>query len=71
MFGLFKKQKQRLTVTAEDKAWVEQQFVWMIEAFGMDHLQDNPFIVPTLEVFPYDNLNDPGQFQKFFERMPL
>ena len=69
MFGLFKKKNFQPTVTPEDKEWIEQSFIWFIEVFGLDKLKEQPFILPTRENFPYDNLKDNNQFQQLFEQL--
>lgn len=39
-------------VQAEDKAWIEDCMLWLIEEFGADRLRDTPVILPTSEFFP-------------------
>ena len=39
-------------VGAEDKAWIEESMVWLIEEFGGDTLRDRTVILPTDEFFP-------------------
>jgi len=69
MFGLFSKKTYQPTVTPEDKDWVEKNIIWFIEVFGLDKLKEQPFISPTTENFPYNNLKDTEQFQKLFEQL--
>jgi len=69
MFGLFKKETNEPTVTPQDKDWIEKNVDWFIQTFGLDKLASTPFILPTNENFPYDNLKDDGQFQKLFEQL--
>jgi tetratricopeptide (TPR) repeat protein len=69
MFGLFSKKKYKPTVTPEDKDWIEKNIMGFIEVFGLDKLKKQPFISPTIETFPYDNLKDTSQFQKLFEQL--
>lgn len=69
MFGLFSKKKYEPTVTPEDKDWIEKNVIWFIEVFGLNKLKEQPFISPTIENFPYTDLNDTDQFQKFFEQL--
>ena len=69
MFGLFKKESNKPTLTPQDKEWVERNLIWFIESFGIDRLADTPFILPTTENFPYNNLKDDEQFQKLFEQL--
>lgn len=69
MFGLFGKKRFEPSVTPEDKEWVETNIAWLIETFGMEHIRKQPFIVPTVDNFPYTDLNDPAQFQQLFEQL--
>ncbi len=69
MFGLFSKNTYQPTVTPEDKDWVEKNIIWFIEVFGLDKLKEQPFISPTTDNFPYNNLKDTEQFQKLFEQL--
>jgi tetratricopeptide (TPR) repeat protein len=69
MFGLFSKKTYQPTVTTEDKDWIEKNIIWFIEAFGLDKLKGQPFISPTTQNFPYNNLKDTEQFQKLFEQL--
>jgi len=69
MFGLFRKKTYQPTVTPEDKDWIEKNIIWFIEVFGLDKLKGQPFIAPTTENFPYNNLKDTEQFQKLFEQL--
>lgn len=69
MFGLFNKKSYKHSVTKEDKNWIEENFTWLIECFGLDRLNKQPFILPVNDNFPYTDLNDNVQFQKFFEQI--
>lgn len=69
MFGLFKQKTNKPSVTPDDKDWIEKNINWFIEVFGIDKLKETPFILPTIENFPYDNLKDDEQFQKIFEQL--
>jgi len=69
MFGLFKNKKYKPTVFPEDKEWIENNINTFIQWFGIERLKKQPFILPTQENFPYDNLNDNSQFQKLFEQL--
>ncbi len=69
MFGLFSKKRYQPTVTPEDKDWIERNITWFIEVFGFDKLKAQPFILPTTENFPYNNVKDGEQFQKLFEQL--
>ena len=39
-------------VGAEDKAWIEESMLWLIEEFGADTLRNAAVILPTDEFFP-------------------
>jgi tetratricopeptide (TPR) repeat protein len=72
MFGLFKKKTythSAQSVTDVDKDWIEKNIIWFIETFGLNHLKDDPFILPTKEIFNVDNLYDGIQFQNLFEKI--
>lgn len=69
MFGIFSKKTYKPSLTPEDKDWIENNIIWFIEVFGFDKLKEQPFISPTTEIFPYNNLKDPDQFQKLFEQL--
>lgn len=69
MFGLFNKKTYQPSVTPEDKDWIEKNIIWFIQVFGLDKLKEQPFILPTSENFPYNNLKDSEQFQKLFEQI--
>ena len=64
MFGLFSKKKYKPTVTLEDKEWLEQNINWFIQVFGLEKLIEEPFIYPTIENFPYEDLTDLVEFEK-------
>jgi len=42
----------RCPVGAEDKVWIEESMLWLIEEFGADTLRDCTVILPTDEFFP-------------------
>jgi tetratricopeptide (TPR) repeat protein len=69
MFGLFSKKTYQPTITQEDKNWIENNIISFIEVFGLERLRKQPFLFPTIENFPYDNLHDTEQFQKLFEQL--
>lgn len=66
MFGLFKKKEYKSAVNDADKQWVEQNLIWFIETFGLDHLTNGAFYLPVIEVFPYTDLTKAEQFEKLF-----
>ncbi|HEX8130796.1 MAG TPA: hypothetical protein VF527_16975 [Pyrinomonadaceae bacterium] len=39
-------------VAAEDKAWIEESMLWLIEEFGRDALLNATLVLPTDEFFP-------------------
>jgi hypothetical protein len=39
-------------VEVEDKAWIEESLLWLIEEFGVDTLRNTSVILPTSEFFP-------------------
>lgn len=39
-------------VEAEDKAWIEESMLWLIEEFGADTLRNRSVILPTIDFFP-------------------
>jgi len=53
----------------DDKNWVEQNLLWFIEAFGIDRLLKEPFLLPTFDYFPYKNFKDENQFRQLFEQI--
>lgn len=69
MFDFFKNKKEQPSVTNPDKEWVEKCIYWFIEVFGFDHLERSPFLLPTLETFPYNNLTEPTQFEALFQQI--
>lgn len=66
MFGLFKNTKPKLTITPEDKEWVETNLIWLGETFGFERVKQTPFYLPITDYFPYTNLKDEEQFEKLF-----
>jgi tetratricopeptide (TPR) repeat protein len=69
MFGLFRRNDNVRSVTDVDKEWIEKNIIWFIKSFGVDHLKQSPFILPTAESFPFTNLLDEVQFQKLFQKI--
>src|SRR5688572_312319 len=69
MFGLFKKEENKPSVTPEDKDWVEKNLIWLVENFGLERVMGQPFIFPTRDIFPYENLKDPDQFIALLEQL--
>jgi hypothetical protein len=39
-------------VAADDKAWIEESMLWLIEEFGRDAILDATVVLPTDEFFP-------------------
>jgi tetratricopeptide (TPR) repeat protein len=69
MFGLFKRNSFKPTVTIEDKNWIEKNILWFIEVFGFSKLKERPFILLSPDTFPYSNLKESDQFHRFFEQL--
>jgi hypothetical protein len=70
MFGLFKrKENLRPHLSSADKDWVENNFIWFIEVFGLDRLKAQPFIIPSIGNFPYKNLHDSVQFELLYQQL--
>jgi len=67
LFDFLKKKSP--TVTQDDKDWIEKNFIWFIEAFGIDFIKDQPFILPTTDEFPYTDLKSTEQFEKLFKQL--
>jgi tetratricopeptide (TPR) repeat protein len=66
MFSFFSRKSINHSVTVEDKNWIEINLVWMLENFGIDHLVNSPFILPTYQSFPFKNLHNESEFQELF-----
>lgn len=43
--------KPKPTVTPEDKAWIEEAFLWFEKQYGTEYLKRLPIVEPTLEFF--------------------
>ncbi len=69
MFGLFKNNKPKLTITEEDKNWVETNLLWLGERYGIGRVLKNPFIYPYYEEFPYKNLRKEEEYAPFFAKL--
>lgn len=69
MFGLFNNKRPKLTITAEDKKWVEDNLLWLGETYGFERVLKTPFIYPHYEEFPYNNLRKEEQFIPFFKKL--
>ncbi|NOS93774.1 MAG: tetratricopeptide repeat protein [Cyclobacteriaceae bacterium] len=69
MFGLFSSKEYLPTVTAVDKDWVEQSFIWFLEVFGFERLRQQPFYAPAVQSFPYDNLKDLRELQQLLAQL--
>lgn len=39
-------------VEAEDKTWIEESMLWLIDEFGAETLRETEVILPTDEFFP-------------------
>jgi hypothetical protein len=51
MLGRFRS-KPTCPVSANDKAWIENRFSWLINEFGMQRLTKGIVILPTTQFFP-------------------
>jgi tetratricopeptide (TPR) repeat protein len=69
MFGLFSKKTLKPALSVEDKEWVEKNMLWFIETFGLAKVDQQPFILPSAERFPYDDFTSQDQFKKLFEQL--
>jgi tetratricopeptide (TPR) repeat protein len=69
MFGLFENKRPKLTITEEDKSWVEDNLLWLGRVFGIERMLNIPFIYPYREEFPYKNLRKEEQFVPFFKKL--
>ncbi len=69
MFGLFKNTKPKLTITPDDKEWVETNLIWLGENFGFERVKKTPFYLPTTEHFPYTSIKEDEQFEKLFHQL--
>ncbi|HKO97431.1 MAG TPA: hypothetical protein VJU86_10585 [Pyrinomonadaceae bacterium] len=56
-------------VEAEDKAWIEESFLWLIEEFGVDTLRNAPVILPTNEFFPDEFNGDEEDVRAMVDRV--
>ena len=69
MFGIFKNKKLKPSVTPEDQDWIEKNIDWLIKSFGIDHIKEAPFILPTPEVFSYHDYHDRKTFRALLEQI--
>jgi len=56
-------------VAAEDKTWIEESMLWLIEEFGSDTLRNATVILPTDEFFPDAFSEDEDDVQALVERV--
>lgn len=56
-------------VNAEDKSWLEDNFLWLIEEFGAARLLDSAVILPTEDFFPDTFSTNREDLQKIVERV--
>lgn len=69
MFSLFGNKKNTATVSDEIRAWLEENFLWLIETFGTAHFSESLFIIPSESNFPFLDLTDNRQFDGFFLKL--
>lgn len=56
-------------VEAEDKAWIEESLLWLIEEFGADTLLKTSIILPTNEFFPDEFSGDEDNLRALVNRV--
>jgi hypothetical protein len=56
-------------VNFEDKAWLEDCFLWLIEEFGSDTLRKTIVVLPTDEFFPDRFSSDRGDLRTLVNRV--
>ena len=56
-------------VEAEDKVWIEESMLWLIEEFGADTLRDVTVVLPTDEFFPDPFSEDEDDVQALVNRV--
>lgn len=67
MFGLFKKRyTPKLSISQEDKEWIEFNMLWFIEAFGFQKIKHRPFLIHEQGNTVYNNLQDKNRFEQLY-----
>lgn len=56
-------------VGAEDKAWIDESMLWLVEEFGRDALRDAAVVLPTDEFFPDEFSEDEADVRALIERV--
>ena len=56
-------------VEAEEKTWIEESMLWLIEEFGADKLSSVPVVLPTDEFFPEPFSEDEDDVQALVDRV--
>jgi len=56
-------------VEAEDKAWIEESLLWLIEEFGRDALLGATVVLPTDEFFPDEFSEDEESVRALVDRV--
>ncbi len=56
-------------VEADDKEWIEDSMLWLIEEFGAGTLRDLTVVVPTDEFFPEPFSDDEDDIQSLVDRV--
>lgn len=56
-------------VEEDDKTWIEESMLWLIEEFGTDTLRDVTVILPTDEYFPDEFSEDEDDVQALVRRL--
>jgi len=66
MFGWF---EPKWPVNEEEKAWVEQRTLWLVEQFGRQRLNEIRVVLPTPEFFPDGYDGDEPSVQAILDRV--
>lgn len=69
MFNWFKNDKPKLTITEEDKKWVEDNLLWLGKTYGIERIINKPFVFSTYEEFPYKSLWKDEEYAACFEKL--
>src|SRR5688500_12564917 len=70
MFSLFKKNLPlRLTVSPDDKQWIEESFEWLIKSFSFAKAKDLPFILPKQKTGSSGKSTATDQLQTILENL--
>lgn len=56
-------------IDTDDKSWIEESFLWLIDEFGFDTLANVTVILPTNEFFPDEYSEDKEDLQLLLKRL--